>query len=989
MVSNNHYIELYINKSAMELESQDSLNLRINNVLFNPTKTSTTQAEYSFTFDLPSTPNNDRILDYANNLSKTNKFHTRYPAELYADGHLIFSGSLTIQKYNASNKMYSCNLVSIKTNTIDEVFGDMVMTDLHWDIDFNGASTINTINNNQSTKYYFPFVSYGVFQKKPYESDEVGNSYTSKFELDKWNKFWIESFYPSLNVMETVRKAFEQQGYVVGGSAFSEPNINNIFASCQLASEQTPIYNVGNPLFGEVNLNVQYTTNGSGYEQELQFPYYYVSRTEATSEGFVQHEAYNFSAVNIYDLLGSGTVTLGADTYMYDPDEKVIVIPADGFYKIDMSVTSSLNTTGTITAKQTVDPDGIGNTLEDENLDLPVGLDDNTPLEIHLVRNYDDNLELIKGKNNRRYNDGNPLHTQYGPEYYRRDNIVNWETCYPHEDPYNASRPTRTNELVLKNSSSRLGGRRDGSSSYGASTSDGNNSSGNNDTSASGNFSGRRGGTRGGRIGFGSSEDRRNYSYSMLGYINKDGDIMCYDQAVSNGFICGFSSMLGGTASVMKNGKSWSTSNSDRNCSFYPQVGYDKIERQPGEGNITTSNTRFNTNTYINCPVARISATTSSMTGSLSCIVWLNKNDILEIFAVHRHHETDIGNPVSYSTTSNVNLKITAFSDRTYDELKADHDNRYEAPVEFPTQLNLFNFTNNEMNVKDWINNVVKAFNLVLTQDENNIDIDINKGIKKTISYAVDVDDRVSSDEAVAEYISYPKEMSVRYKIDTEEYGFECSVPQSHINDDDWKDWGDSGYTVIQLSDDTYETSTQNTQTNFSYTWYCPFTYKQTQYDSTSGIVETGLVKEGIMIPVIEKAEYMADGYGYDEAMKHDGYSLTQRFWYRQGMSSEYVILASHTHEMVFLTYPKNTFDDFHLSYKDTEKSIVSEYFNVAPMLSSNFVKIDVHITPEEYLEIKGGALIHYDSDLYYVSEISGFDPSGGNTTQLKLIKKV
>ena len=32
-----------------------------------------------------------------------------------------------------------------------------------------------------------------------------------------------------------------------------------------------------------------------------------------------------------------------------------------------------------------------------------------------------------------------------------------------------------------------------------------------------------------------------------------------------------------------------------------------------------------------------------------------------------------------------------------------------------------------------------------------------------------------------------------------------------------------------------------------------------------------------ITIPVIEKAEYMAEGYG-DEAMKHDGYSMTQRF---------------------------------------------------------------------------------------------------------------
>ena len=86
MISNQHYIELYVQKQLVEFESQDSLNLRINNVLFNPTKTSTKQAEYSYSFDIPSTPNNDKIFGYANTFSRINKFHTRYSAELYSDG---------------------------------------------------------------------------------------------------------------------------------------------------------------------------------------------------------------------------------------------------------------------------------------------------------------------------------------------------------------------------------------------------------------------------------------------------------------------------------------------------------------------------------------------------------------------------------------------------------------------------------------------------------------------------------------------------------------------------------------------------------------------------------------------------------------------------------------------------------------------------------------------------------------------------------------
>ena len=57
-------------------------------------------------------------------------------------------------------------------------------------------------------------------------------------------------------------------------------------------------------------------------------------------------------------------------------------------------------------------------------------------------------------------------------------------------------------------------------------------------------------------------------------------------------------------------------------------------------------------------------------------------------------------------------------------------------------------------------------------------------------------------------------------------------------------------------------------------------------------------------------------------------------------------------------------------------------------MLASNYVNVEVFLNPIEYIQIKGGALVNFDSDLYYTSEISGYDPSGANPTKLKLIKK-
>ena len=56
---------------------------------------------------------------------------------------------------------------------------------------------------------------------------------------------------------------------------------------------------------------------------------------------------------------------------------------------------------------------------------------------------------------------------------------------------------------------------------------------------------------------------------------------------------------------------------------------------------------------------------------------------------------------------------------------------------------------------------------------------------------------------------------------------------------------------------------------------------------------------------------------------------------------------------------------------------------------SSNYIQVDVYLTPKEYYEIKNGAMVHMDSDLYYCGEITGYDPSNRNKTTLKLIKKV
>ena len=977
MIYREHLIEIYVNGEKLELENQRSINLRLNNVLFNPEKVSSTQADYSFSFKLPSTPKNDRILNYANSLSKLNKFNVRYNAQVYADGKEIFHGSLVVKGHE--RKQYNVNLVQVKMNSIDDIFGDSKLTEIPWFVPFDGAATINSMNADNTSKVTFPLVSYGAFQKEPVSKDEVASTYTSKFDIDKYNKWWVESFYPSLNMMETVKKAFEWKGYTVHGDTFTDPILSEVFMSTNLASEQIPTYNLGNPRFGKVQLATTMTTSGNGYEQELEFPYFNVFNARGQFGGQTNDrtvEAWNWQNIKVYDILKSGSTSIN-DTYMYDPNEKLIVIPADGFYKIDLQVSSRLTTTGNLTVMQNVITNGgSGNDIEQKDFTITPSFLESTPIEIQLVRNYNDNCELIKGKHNKEYINGNPTQAT---NYNGQSNIRNWDTCFPHEDSYSSRQPTKINDLTVKSTSRRENGNFGGASTGNTSTVGGSRSGG-----GTSSFGGRRG-----------AATPRNYTSTVLGYVPMDGEIMGFDQAVADNFICGFSSFLGGTGSVMKNGYSWSKSSSIENFAFYncgyktgyygtgETVGYKKMVVE--SGTTVYKNSDYGYNSWTNAPVLSLNVNQTSMDGTLSCMVWLNKDDVLELFAIQRAYENTAGTSVNYSTNNTIELKIEAASPNSMAFLRYQGYN-YTSPSQFDYDLKVTNFLNEETTISSFIDGVQKAFNLQIRQDGKNIWIDSVKNQPQYNTYAVELDNRVNTaNGAISEAIEYPKSMSVQYKIDEDEWGFERSVqPQSMLNQPDWKDYADRGYSIIELNDDTYVTETSDISLPFSYTWYSNFVWKEVDQSNT----ESGN-QHSLRMPVLSKFTYMIDGYDYDESMQHDGYSLPQRFWFRPVYDTAFVWLDSQPSERIQIYLPVNENENgLNLSYKTTEKSLL-RYFNTKAYLASNYVEVEAYLNPQEYNDLKNGAMVHFDEDLYYVSEMQGFDPSGVNPTKIKMIKKI
>lgn len=983
MISARHYIELWVNGKMVELEDQDSLGIRLNAVLFNPTKVTTTKSEYSFSFDVPSTPNNDRIFNYANNLSRLNKFHGRYTAKVVADGDEIFNGSMIIEKYDASKKMYSCNLVNVKTNTLEDIFKEKKLTDYKWMIDYSGATTINAVNNDMSSKYYFPFLSYGVFQKDYVSSDQVGNTYTSKFLIDKYCKFYHSSFFPSINVSEEIRQLFEKEGYTVNGSLFTDPWLSNVYSSVNLNDEQVPMYNVGNPLFGKVDISFHWDNKSSvlsdntttskigngGIVQDLSYPFYRVDGRMTDLSQFHGDTAveYNFDKILLYGMLDSKnnksvTVSSNTKSYMYDPNEMVIVIPTDGWYKITFECRNiSLDKSKTtFKAKQWNATYNSKDAFEKREMTITKDSFDTCPLEIQLVKNYDNNVELIKGDTNIVYETGNPNDKTYtikgnGYTGSTQDNRYEWRTSFPHQELQGATSPTKTDNIVttvISNQNSGFGNQ-----------------------SLGGGFNG--GGSFGNQTH--SSINSPSYlsaKYKSLGYVPSDG-MFPYDQAVSTAFICGYSSMGSECVSVMRRGYSWSRLSSVYNKIMATVSGMTLLYAESGQ--TKEKATQYQTNTYKNASHT-LTKTKSGNNGSFSvtCLTYLKRNDILEPMAIQRDYE---GQRYAYSLDGR--LTVQAITNRGEEALRNDKYFSASSPTEFPTQLNLFDFTNNETKASDWITNIQKAFNLEIRTEGNTVTIDVKKTPNSRIGYAVEIDDRINQYEAESEYISYPRSMSVKYKINKDEWGFEKTVSQDHINDADWYDYGDSGYTVIQLNDDTYETSSQDIQTDFSYTYYDIFKFKNVDVNGNEDTNE-----KLILLPVIELSQYMADGYGYDEAMKHDGYSLSQRFWFRQKPSTDGVYLHDNLHEFVKFSIPTNHLDDFNLSYKDSETSILTEYFTCNPMLDSNYVNVEVYMSPSEYKDIKNGAFVHFDSDLYVVSEMEKYDPSGIDKASLKLIKK-
>lgn len=909
------------------LDTSEDTSLRLNKQLYDPTRMNSRDSEYSFSVDFPATPRNNRAFGFANHLNASAKFSKRYPCKVYSGEIQVFDGTLLLQSFDAPDQTYSANLVAIKVLTVDDIFGDSTMYDLEWYVPYNGSPTINEVNSGD-TDYYFPLVAYGVFEKNPYFSDEVANDYSDRLLLDNTTLFYHETFVPSMNYLSLVERCFAQKDYQLTGDIYEDKWLKNLFLSVSLPNEQIPVYNLANPKLGSVDLSIQWSNSGrtqvalaDALYQDLEFPYARLS-PPSHGGGDPSNPIFHYKEIEFYNAFdqNQATVTENIPSYLFDAGEQAIVIPASGAYRIDLEVSATLDTSwhsGKITG-YTEFWTGQGDAREQYDITYDQDILEVCPIEVQLVKNVingDANIELIKSKNNYMYR-------QTTQSASTRETSV---TCYPHEALKQAKNPTKENPEKL-------------------------------------------GWTRG---------SSRGTAYNaQLGYIYPDNTIMAYDPWVSNNFICGFSSYGGKNMAVIRNGHSWYRGMADSSKSFYIQDGY--LWNTTSGSSATT----YNENTYPDAPTSTVSINGNTLSGHIYCTVWLEKDDIVTLNVIHRAYDTS--STATTGVTSNryksnltARLKMNALTPRDY-AFAREQNLGYLSDSQFDYNLRLGNFLSSGETMASFVDNFIKSFNLDYQQIGRNVIL--NKGKINSVQPRnfIDIDGKAAWSDGQWSKIDFPRSMGVKYSINKDEWGYWTTVPYEHRNDYNWKDYGDSGYDIIELDPDA--TSTNEVSNSLSYCWYQPFTLVE-----YSGETETG--RTALNLPVIGKYSVLAEGANYDQAMKDDAWSEKMRCWFR-GYNTEKQVKIQNEDEYVTLYVPEGYYDELENSYHSGGDTLLTRYFNLVNNATLDKLEIDVVLSPTEYQSIANGADVKFDDNLYSVADISGYDPTGEEPCTLTLVMK-
>lgn len=917
-------VEITINNNIIELSNNTSITL--SSTLMTIGKIDSLSGEYSFSFDIPTTPRNNKVMEFKNDLDTLNKFNVNYNVLINIDDTQIFQGSLLINSIDKEN--YKCNVYINKTNTLSDIFGDYKLTDIKWEIDYKQDITINEENAKENPEVIYPLISYGQFQK-----EQKDGKYTSIFSIDETTKLYNENFLPCPNLLTLVKKCFETKGYSVDGNIFDDEIIKKIYLSSNISDKQDFIYPYGciedtctksmgfckvNGSFQNYNIISDTRRHAKHLTDTIETPQFTLIDPNGNKNNWETYNSYNiFSILTDENNLGFGEISdVKPDgienTSMWRQNR--IVAPVDGFYKIELDI---------------LDGSEYVNSTEQHKFQLWNRPDRNSPIELTEYSYANDSkqmymeLHLLKNTDVAEFKSISP--------YTYISNFTDWKDGSNFMD-YNQF-PVYPHEPEDK------------------------------------------------RI---VSTEKNPYPGS---YCAQNGKCLAYDSSVNPNFIMGISKMNAyNFTSVIKNGRSWDATCSDVayvRTNVAPYYGI-KMSTNSGSGTVGFERTPelttdYQKNTLPNGSDNIISTNFTDFKTRVTAIVYLKKNDWIQLhmitrkfdFPVREEGESALNEEIDDAWINlNFSIKVSAF----YPDLNVDINNDkifdWTADSKFPKKLQVNTFLNSETKISDFIDNFIKTFNLSYIQRNNSITLNTQKVLNNKTS-TIDLNNRIINYDF--EKIDFPYSIQLKFNINEDEYGYINSVTNDKIDSPDWKLYTDDGSEKIILNGMEGE---DEVTSNFSYCWYKDFN------------VITDTINNKITIPIIAKDEWMIDGYNVAENMKEDGYSLPQRMFFKgtQDNNITYGLYDINGTLQIKHLPLYNTYDNFELSFKKQttkNKTILTKYFDTDYSTNIHYLNLTCYITANEYRLLKNGTNVIFNDNEYKVVEI---EYSSDGECSLKLV---
>lgn len=336
-------LHVYINGELCDIDITKK-DILFKRVLLDPAKLNTEDIQRSYQIQLPKSEKNNRIFGFRNVEEVKGKFNGAFPAEVYINDVRILEGHFVLSKI--TEDAYIGNVGVLYQKSIKDIFGDRAMNQAgDWIINDFGAfkESIERYNAREDVpECIFPAVLYGLLPKVKRTYD---NKYTDKDMWDNTVRLGMDDLMPSVNCLQMIKNIFDKEGYSIGGSAFGDRRLNELYVSYKNPVDYEPEWNYQKN--GVIDLSVAYC-NYSKFPIEK--ANYSIEPTIVHSNADINMYVTEIqssvnSIVTINKDEGNNViktdVNVGGDTYT----RHGIIVPKSGVYKIFFETNIELNTT--------------------------------------------------------------------------------------------------------------------------------------------------------------------------------------------------------------------------------------------------------------------------------------------------------------------------------------------------------------------------------------------------------------------------------------------------------------------------------------------------------------------------------------------------------------------------------------------------------------------------------------------------------------------